>query len=513
MKQLELFPRKRGERQENIPRENAASLRVLKSSISPIVSRAQMATLLGLTHGGNRDVYDVLGYKKELIFNDMQARYDRDNIAARIVDAPASATWTAPPVITPRDGGDTKRAGKEFTEKWEEVVEKLEFFHKIERADKASGIGEFGVVMIGIRNSGAVENPISRGSLKVDDLLYLSIFSQKHSSIKKFTDDPANPRFGEPEQYQIETGKAVENFRSFDLTVHHSRVIHLAESLLEDEVFGLPRLQKVYNLFDDLAKVVGGSAEFFWRIADRGIHADIDPEMDLQDDDEAKLGEEVDKYIHGNSRWLQTRGVKVTNLGSDTADPRGPFSGIMALISGATGIPQRILTGSERGQLASSQDKSSWNEKISDRQRLYAEPFILRRFINRLQEWGVLPDIKYDVSWPVVWPQTEEERSVIAVRISSASRNHAQAVKIGGTIISAEEFREKFLDLEGEAELPEEIEREIEQGEEARDKALEEPEETEEKDEEEGESSDKAALPKEESSSSPSKSQKQKGTA
>ena len=53
--------------------------------------------------------------------------------------------------------------------------------------------------------------------------------------------------------------------------VHASRVIHVAEDILDDEVYGIPRLEPLYNYLDDLLKVVGGSAEMFWLDAKRRL--------------------------------------------------------------------------------------------------------------------------------------------------------------------------------------------------------------------------------------------------
>ena len=53
--------------------------------------------------------------------------------------------------------------------------------------------------------------------------------------------------------------------------VHASRVLHVAEDCLDDDVYGIPRLKPVFDRLDDLLKVVGGSAEFFLRGASRLI--------------------------------------------------------------------------------------------------------------------------------------------------------------------------------------------------------------------------------------------------
>lgn len=426
---------------------------------SPLVSRAILASSFGKTFGGNRDIYATLGYRKNIIFGDMREKYDREHIAARIVDAPASATWNHPPILEIKDEGDNKRQGKEFLEIWNKLTERLDLYSKFERADKLAGIGEYSILLIGLRASGSMEsNPTKK--LKGDDIMYLSPFSQENSAIQNFVDDPTSPRFSEVEFYNISSGKQIANLRSFQIKTHWSRVLHFADNLLENEVYGLPRLLRVFNLFDDLGKVVGGSAEFYWRIADRGMQAMIDPDMELDKDDEKNLSDEIDEYVHGMRRFIRTRGVELKSLGSETADPRGPFQNIISLISGATGIPQRILLGSERGQLASSQDKASWNEKIVERQRLYAGPVIVRTFVDRLISWNILPDLSYIIKWPVITPQTDEERSIIAVRISSAAKNLANAKSAGGKIISDEEFRERYLDLPGEAKVPELVEKE-----------------------------------------------------
>ena len=431
---------------------NKGQLRALTTSL---ITRGRLAAELGQTYAGNRDVYEVLGYDKTLTFEMLEARYKREHIAKRIVNAPAAATWNNPPEIVPKEDGDNKRKGKEFLEIWEKLINRIHLYSKIERADKLAGIGEFGILLIGLRGGGSLEHPVSR-KFTADDLMYLSPFSQKAATVETFSQDPTNERFGEPDHYRIQTGKNLENFRSFQVKTHWSRVIHLADGLLENEVYGTPRLEAVFNLFNDLAKVVGGSAEFYWRIADRGLHADItDPEAEFGEEDEKALSTEISNYIHGLDRVLQTRGVTVKSLGAETADPRGPFQNIISLIAGASGIPQRLLMGSEKGQLASSQDKASWNSVIEERQRLYAEPYILRPFVDRLIKWDMLPDIEYEVRWPVVFPQTEEERSIIAVRISSAANNMAKARSQGGKVIADKEFRDKYLGLKDEAEIPE----------------------------------------------------------
>ncbi len=424
------------------PQQHRRMEALLKANASTIISRAALGSALGQTFGGARDIYTVLGYKKTLTFQDYKDRYDRDHIAGRVVDAYPQATWSHRPQIVVREG-----AKKKFDTVWKELDERLKINLQLDRLDRVSGIGQFGVLLIGVADGRKVENPI--GTVRnPDGVLFLSPYSEDSATINTLDNDTSSPRFGKPESYQIRTDDAGGTSQGKTLTVHHSRIIHVAEGLLENEILGTPRLKGVYNLFDDLMKVVGGSAEFFWRIADRGIQWDIDKDMEMDPDDLADLETEVDEYNHGLSRQVKTRGVTAKVLGSETADPRGPYTGLISLISGRTGIPQRILTGSERGQLASSQDRSSWNERVEERQRIFAGPSILRPFIETLITIKALPKVKFDLEWPRLLPQTEDERSTIAARVANAILNVSKQQQIGEVVVAPSEFREIYLGLD-----------------------------------------------------------------
>jgi hypothetical protein len=99
------------------------------------------------------------------------------------------------------------------------------------------------------------------------------------SRVARYETDPANERFGEPASYYIRSQTPGSTFLNFE--VHHSRVIHIAEGCLEDNVFGTPTLEAVFNLFDDLAKITGGGAEAHWLRANAGLHLDVDAQMGL----------------------------------------------------------------------------------------------------------------------------------------------------------------------------------------------------------------------------------------
>jgi hypothetical protein len=399
---------------------------------------------VGFTFGTDRDVYAALGYKRTLTYDDLLGRYVRQDIARRIVDAPPAATWQQHPKVIEEDDEEET----EFEKQFRLLAERLKLYHYMERADKLAGIGRYGVLFIGVKGSVNFEAAVPKVS-SPDDVLYLSAYSEQNAKLKSIVDDEKDVRFGLPNIYDINFIRDVSGVSQKSAAqptkVHHSRVVHVAEGLLEDEIFGKPRLESPFNLLDDLQKVVGGSGEMFWQGAYRGFQADVDKEMELDPDDASDLSDEIDEFVHGLRRWVRTKGVTLNAMESSIADPRGAFSVVMSLISGTTGIPQRILMGSERGQLASSQDERNWNSRVRERQKSFAEVQILRPFIDRMISINALPSADYKIVWPDLTALGEEAKADVASKNADAIKKLSEQGAV--PIITPEEARKKWFDL------------------------------------------------------------------
>lgn len=417
---------------------------------SELMARSQLARMAGNQFNGKRNLYDSLGYKSNLVFEDYFHKYDRGDIAGRIVNAAPNATWRNAPTIKEDDDKEHDTA---FESAWEALEKKHNILHYLERVDRLAGIGRFGILVIGVRGDSDLSKPIRDNSLNgIDDIIFFSPYSEKRVEIRAWVTDPGNPRFGKPETYKVDFAGDLDgaNQSLKSKVVHHTRVIHVAEELLEDEVYGTPRLKRVMNRLEDLEKVVGGSGEMFWRGAFKGLHFDVRSDGHLEEGDEETMSQEIDEYIHGLRRYIRTKGIDAQSLGSDVADPSGVFETIISLISGATHIPKRILLGSERGELASNQDETNWNSYISERQTTFAEPQILRELIDRLIRFGALPkpEEDYQVEWPNLFEMSDKEKAEVADKVASAIQKLAP---FGETdqVVSIEQYVEKVLAFTG----------------------------------------------------------------
>lgn len=419
-------------------------------SNSALLDRLNLSQRAGLQFGGDRDLYNVFGYKVKLTHEDFEAKYLRQDIAARIIEAPASAVWGLPPVVS-------SPSNSRWADAWDRIVRDHAVWTFLERVDKLAGLGRYAIMLIGLNDTGNIERA-ARGAQQV---LYLQPYGERLVNINKFVDDPLNPRFNLPEMYTIKRDDPQGNRQDSserrsglqDIKVHWSRVLHVVEAPLEDTTFGTPRIARVYNLLDDLLKVIGGSSESYWLNARGGLQVDVDKEMDLDPADAAALSTAIDEYVHQMRRVLRTRGVTVNTIDTKIQDPSGTFRSILALISGATGIPQRILLGSEAGQLASEQDRANWAERINDRRTNFAQPLVLEPFIKILMNAGVLPeadDLEYE--WPEAFRLSPLERAETMAQTARAAVNLSRQTDAGFPLMDQEEARE-VIGLHGTKDL------------------------------------------------------------
>ena len=416
-------------------KKNLISL--FRAATSIIRSRADLANRAGLTFGGQRDLYEYLGYKRILEYTDFYSRYKRGGIASRIVDAYPQATWRQQPILLDPEAQLHDERG-EFVKSFDAMAKRLNLYHYFERADKLAGIGQYSVVMIGVKGGRALNAPLPKIS-SFDDVIYITPYGQENAEVKEYEDNPGSERFGLPTIYDVTLSKKMVKQR-----VHYSRLLHISEGLLEDEIYGRPRMEPVWNYLDDLDKIMGGSSEAVWRTVDRGIQFDIDKEVDLTPEDEDDFEDEIEEYVHNFKRYIKTRGVTATPLGAEVASVKDNFDATVALVGGTLGIPTRILLGSERGQLASSSDERNFSSRVKERQRSYAEPTMIRALTNRLKSVGV-PIEDYEVSWPDVSTLTDKEKSDVAARVAQAIRSvSSQAPE--NIVMDPEDFRKRFID-------------------------------------------------------------------
>jgi len=413
---------------------------------SEVIGRAQLAANLGFQYGTDRDLYQALGYKVTLTYADFLAKYTRHDISKAIIDRPVRATWQGVLELIESD----EKEDTTFEQEWKALNRKLGLKTILSRVDRLTGIGEYGVLLLGlddVPNVDAFKEPVKPGIRK---LKYVKPFGQDSAKIDSYVIDTKNERYGKPLLYSVQVAD-VASGNSTTIKVHHTRIIHITDDPLESEVLGTPRLEAVFNRLMDLEKLVGGDAEMFWRGARPGFEGKVDPEYQMTQQMQDALQDQIDEYEHNLRRILVNTGIDLKALQQQIADPKGHFDIQIACLSAVTGIPQRILTGSERGELASTQDTSEWKEYVVARRGDHAEPNIVRPFADRLIELKILsaPKNDYTVKWADLYALSEKARIEVGKGRANALREYSTN-PIAMEIVPPSAFFELFLGLDTE---------------------------------------------------------------
>ncbi len=388
-----------------------------------LLGRAALMSGFGWQYGGDRKVYQALGYPEtDLIFKDYWVKYQRQDIAKAIINRPVDATWRGEIGVIDNDDQTTEG----FEQAWKDLYNQLSLKSAFIRLDKLASLGKYGVLMLGFddtKDGQELVNPIPPGKHK---LIYVKPLSELSAKINTWDTNPASARYGLPIIYDV-TSIGPGGTTTIVLRVHYTRMIHVPGELLESECEGIPVLQAVYNRLLDLEKLVGGSGEMFWRGARPGYKGVVKEGFTLTVPAQESLQAQIDEYEHNLRRFLINEGVDLEALAMQVADPLNHVEVQIQMISAVTGIPKRILLGSERGELASSEDRAGWLELIQSRQSDYAELQIIRPFITQCQKYGVLPPAmndEYKVDWPDLFAPSKKELADVGQTRASALQSY-----------------------------------------------------------------------------------------
>lgn len=246
--------------------------------------------------------------------------------------------------------------------------------------------------------AGPAEFPSVKPSSKKRRLLFLRAFDHSLVQVSQYEGNILNPRFGQPVMYRVTLNDPREYMNTgaglslATVQVHWSRVLHVADNLNASEVMGAPRMRPVLNPILDVKKVRGGSAEMYWKGAFPGIALSTHPQLggDVPVDSDSMKGM-MENYANTLQRYLLLVGMSANTLSPTVVDPTTQVNVQIEAICVQLGCPVRVFRGSERGELASTQDDSAWNDRLRHRQNNYITPRMIVPFVDRLILVGVLP--------------------------------------------------------------------------------------------------------------------------
>lgn len=421
-----------------------------------------------------RDVDKECGYPdtEELRAEDYKNLYDREPIASRVVNIMPDSCWQVSPRVTDALGKDSSKSGSKgksrsskdkspFDKAVESLTKNLEgpeidYFYTersnplweyLHRADRLCGVGRYGAILIGTSDGEKLNTPVTPGMFNgPDDLIYIRPLDETNARVISLeTGD--NIRRGKPTMYGVNLmGDSDLNVSprygspSTDTTsqssgteVHWTRIVHIVDGVQSSPVFGVPRMQVGYNRLYDLHKLYGGSAEMYWQGALPGISFETQPTTGGRVHfDVSEMRNQIEQYFSRLQRWFALPGMTANTLSPQVVDPTAHIDAHIEALCIYLDVPKRIFMGSERGELASSQDANRWGLKVHFIQDRFLSPRIISPFINRLIWLGILPvpdKEQYKINWPDISTPTDDEKADLAIK-----RTQAIATYIGGNV-------------------------------------------------------------------------------
>lgn len=372
-----------------------------------LISRADFSNFL-LGVAGKHDVDAECGYPKQISFEMYKAMYERDGISTRVVSAMSTECWSVPFWVYFTEAIATDEQD-ELEKQFKAMVIKFNLYNKLRRLDEISGIGHYGVLVCGFGGEGAgslgqiLPCYNENGDLTEWDgqleLLYIMPFDEGEAKILKYNTNQNSARYGKPQIYGINLADPANpnSPAGRETPVHWSRVIHVPSDggSSSSDIFGPPRMRKVFNYLLNIRKILGGSAEMFWHggfpITSFEVPPEIVDQVELGKEEREDLAKEIDSVFRGFKRYLALKGVTANQLPPNIADPDTHVDVQLLAISIAIEIPQRVLMGTEEARLASLQDSQSWGKKVTGRHQNHCTPVIVRPLVNLLQAVRYLP--------------------------------------------------------------------------------------------------------------------------
>jgi len=411
--------------------QRAINKRIDNSVTDALMRHSLLTSVLG---GETRNINVECGYPSSITPQMYRDVYDRQGIGARVVRIFPEECWKYQPDIF--ESKDTDKT--EFEERLSQLEKEKNIFSYLSRIDLLSGIGRYGVLLIGINDGKNLYEPVEGIDLNTGEktgnqqyeLLYLKPFDESVVTIDKKVADQRSPRYGFPELYSIQTSDMNQGATQDKTTlkVHWTRIVHIADNRECSDVYGLPRLQDVYDYCMDVRKVLGGSSEMFWKGGFPGMQfKTFNPSQAggaaVSVDTEA-ITTALESYQQSLQRFLIAEGGEFGQLNPNIADPSNHLITNIKAIAMAKGIPYRIFLGSEEAKLASTEDKSTWNGRVAYRQTSYLSPFVIRPVIDRFIVFGILPEVEeYFVEWPDLnTPSEKDKAEVVKAKTDSLAK-------------------------------------------------------------------------------------------
>lgn len=348
----------------------------------------------------SNDRTTITGFPSKIEKNELENMWSR-TIGGVIVDRPPHDTWREGFKVimpTPKEEQEDKEEEPKLPREIEILNRNIELKKMYNLADTMQRLDGFSIIFIGVREKGSEPTPLEEEvpANNVDGIEFLRVYRKPAVKAREYIEDTESPDFGKLEKVQI---TVTQGKQDKDIWLHASRLIILSEKNTGDPFDGISCLIRPYDYLLSLENVIWATAEAqFQRVVPIFV---VSYDDTPSPEDQAKIDTQLDEFRTGVRQRFQVSGLTIEPLvgSSKIQNIKHIYDSLIDLVAGASGIPKRVITGSQAGALASSQtDKEEYYAWIGGRQDNFAESTV-RDLYDRAQSWKILPDGEYDLIW------------------------------------------------------------------------------------------------------------------
>ncbi len=255
-------------------------------------------------------------------------------------------------------------------------------------------------------------------------LLGVEVFPQAKAQITSWETNRSSPRYMKPIKYLI-------TFHSQDATssnassppmssreVHWTRIIHVADNVESNKVYGNSRMKQVFNNLIAIQKIYGGDGEGFWKSVINTTFFETLPQLGPDPEiDEDSIRDMMEQIQNGLQKHGILKGLTAKSVPPSLLDPTPHIAAHTKAICIKLAIPVPVFEGYEIGEQASTNNDSDWTKRVAHRENFYLTPNVIVPIIDRLIDLDVLPEPKeYFVYWPDLFSETDESKTALATQ-------------------------------------------------------------------------------------------------
>jgi len=424
--------------------KNSAKVVAAMAAMANATTRRISGLFPGYFPDAKHNHYADFGWPETLSFQNYYDMWSRNGYAKAAITKTVSMCWQDRPFLLEREEKHSETAlEREIRQRFND----LRIWQCLATADRRGMVGRYSGVILRLADGEMFREPVVSVPGGLDGLVEVIPAWEGQLTVSEWDANEVSETYGQPTMFSFNEAAvgSGEQGKSRSFEVHPDRVIVWSE---DGTVHGRSALEAGYNDLLTLEKINGSGGEGFWKNAKSAPVLQIDKEAQLdqmaqamgvaKEDLVEAMNDQVEDWQKGFDKLLMLQGIEAKTLGITLPSPQHFRSGPMDSFAASMNIPVKILIGMQTGERASTEDASEWAKTCMGRRSDEIVPSIMQ-IVNRLEQFGILPERDWFLSWTDLTEANMSQRIDRAQKMADVNSKMAAG---GELVFLPEEIRD-----------------------------------------------------------------------